>query len=288
MTDEIELHKKLKHQKDELSRRQWLLRLGETAALLGLSGTVSEAEASANAALGLLAPQLAALPTGLYEPSSDHLSHVLIADDRYHPIPPGSETDYARPREGPFQPQFFSAPEFEVISQLVKLILGKAPPFEPESASAQADNDQTCAEVAEWIDLVVFSEAGIREAARRLSPEHRALAVAYHGESPMKRLETGDIEKTCREGLRWLVEESQKRFSKALVQLDPSQQKELLTQVGNAPTGKGSEDTGTRFLAFLKRESIRGFYTSWLGLKELDYKGNSFYAECPGCEREGS
>jgi hypothetical protein len=28
---------------------------------------------------------------------------------------------------------------------------------------------------------------------------------------------------------------------------------------------------------------IRGFYTSRLGLKELDYKGNAFYAESPSC-----
>jgi hypothetical protein len=33
----------------------------------------------------------------------------------------------------------------------------------------------------------------------------------------------------------------------------------------------------------LKPECIRGFYTSRLGMKELDYTGNSFYGQSPGC-----
>jgi len=29
-----------------------------------------------------------------------------------------------------------------------------------------------------------------------------------------------------------------------------------------------------------------GFYTSKEGLKELDYKGNSFYSVSPGCDHQ--
>ncbi len=37
------------------------------------------------------------------------------------------------------------------------------------------------------------------------------------------------------------------------------------------------------FLSFLKRRAFEGYYTSCQGLRELAYRGNSFYAESPGC-----
>src|SRR5712692_3123031 len=99
---------------NDLTRREWLLRLGETVALVGFSGVAGQAEAQA-AALPV-GSELGALPPGLYEPSNDYLSHALAHDDQFHAIPPGSETDYVRPRHGaPFEPQFFSAPEFKIV-----------------------------------------------------------------------------------------------------------------------------------------------------------------------------
>jgi hypothetical protein len=44
-----------------------------------------------------------------------------------------------------------------------------------------------------------------------------------------------------------------------------------------------ADDAGTRLFILLKNQVAHGFYTSQRGLKELDYKGNAFYAECPGC-----
>jgi hypothetical protein len=39
-----------------------------------------------------------------------------------------------------------------------------------------------------------------------------------------------------------------------------------------------------RCYQFLRRETIRGYFTSQAGLKDLDYKGNAFYGACPGCD----
>jgi len=39
-----------------------------------------------------------------------------------------------------------------------------------------------------------------------------------------------------------------------------------------------------KFLELIRNEAIRGYYTSAAGLKELDYKGNTYYPYCPGCE----
>lgn len=43
------------------------------------------------------------------------------------------------------------------------------------------------------------------------------------------------------------------------------------------------ESQNDPFLRWFKQRVIEGFYTSQAGLKELDYKGNSFYSESPGC-----
>jgi hypothetical protein len=41
-----------------------------------------------------------------------------------------------------------------------------------------------------------------------------------------------------------------------------------------------------KFFETTRTEIARGYYTSAQGLKELDYKGNWYYAACPGCEKE--
>ena len=46
------------------------------------------------------------------------------------------------------------------------------------------------------------------------------------------------------------------------------------------------ENAGNPFIAWLKRRVLDGFYTSRQGLQELDYKGNAFWPESPGCEHE--
>lgn len=261
----------------DLTRREWLLRLGETITLLGFSGVASETPA---AAASLLAGSAAAaLPPGLYEPSNDHLSHALTSDGQFHSIPAGSETDYVQPRRGPFQPQFFSATEFKTVRRLVELMLGSV--AGPAGASEGAG---IIDEVAEWIDLTVWRAAAVREAARRLAPEHRILAVHHYGAEAVEEVENGDPQKICRDGLSWLSDES--KGGEDFINRSEDEQVELLNRTSDARPDQSAENAGTRFLALIKAGVIRGFYTSRLGLKELDYKGNAFYAESPACPKQ--
>lgn len=266
----------------DLTRREWILRLGETAVLLGFSCVASQEKGATESLPILTAPALPELPPGLYEPSNDHLSHALTQDDQLHPIPPGSETDYVRPRSGPFEPQFFSRTEFQTVRRIVELMLGEA--AEPsEKGSAEQRGEATIAEeVAEWIDLTVFSAAGVQEAARRLASQHRLLAIHHYGAAAVEKTENHDAQRICREGLRWLGEES---AGGDFLSLKQEQQIQLLQRINNRPQGT-TENAGTRFFGLIKAEVIRGFYTSRVGLKEIDYKGNAFYAEPPDCARE--
>ena len=239
----------------DMTRREWLLRLGGTAVLIGFQG--APATGQGEPAVG----DAGQLPPGLYAPSPDHMTHALTSDERFHPIPAGSETDFVRPPSGPFQPQFFSPPEFRVVNRLVALILG-----EPEESS---DAGATIAEISEWIDLEVFQSAAVREAALNLSAQHRALAAAFHGGKAVKALETHDPQKIWRDGLAWLSTESSRRWGKAFLDLPEASQIEILKSLDGP---EQTDNAGTQFFVLLKRQVAQGFYTSQIGLKELDYK----------------
>ncbi len=246
----------------ELTRRLWMLSVGEAALGLGFVGPI----------LGQPA-EVIPLPPGLYQPMANHLGHALQSDGRFHPIPAGSPTDYVRPRVTEFKPLFFSQAEFAVVRRLTQLILGEA-----------EDND-VIQEIAEWIDLSVFSSAATRQAAIGLDLSHRALFAAYHGREALRDLETLNGQKIWRDGLVSLDQESRSQHNRSFMDLGENEQIVVVTSMSDrAISGSSSaKSSGSPFFALLKAEVIRGFYTSRTGLKELNYKGNFFYARSPGC-----
>ena len=139
-------------------------------------------------------------------------------------------------------------------------------------------------EVAAWIDLRVSSAAGVREAALHLDPLYRALAIAYFGSAHVIELETSDPATICREGLDWIAATARSQHAEEFLSLDQNRQLALLHSISDERAATQNENPGTRFFAFLKSETIRGFYTSHAGLQELDFKGNAFYARSPGCD----
>ena len=135
-------------------------------------------------------------------------------------------------------------------------------------------------ETIAWIDLRLQSDAGIRNAARTLDPSHRALAVAYYGQARVVELETVDSQAIVRTGLKLLEQQSRERFGREFLELAATAQTDLVREISRTPP----ESPLGRCYLFLRREAIRGYFTSQAGLMELDYKGNAFYGACPGCE----
>lgn len=91
-----------------------------------------------------------------------------------------------------------------------------------------------------------------------MSAGQRALAAAWFGQEQVRALETEDPAHTVRDGLRHLQGASD--LAAALTKMD-----------------------GQPFYKFARQAAFDGYYTSRDGLKELDYKGNAFYPESPGC-----
>lgn len=249
----------------ELTRRQWLLILGGTG-VVGFSGVVPELAAALSGTEGEY-PH--ALPPGLYYPSNEHLFHVLHGLDDFHKSSSDSETEYAGSSSGAFHQQFFSDEELKLATRVFEILLGKV------------DSRALC-QAVQWLGLYLYSSAGVREAALHLDPQHRALAAAYHGESAIRELETADPQDVVRSGLRALQHFSIERFGRDFLILDEEQQAKLIATIGAATL----DSTLRKFSEVMRTEAIRGYYTSAQGLKELDYKGNWYYALCPGCEQK--
>jgi hypothetical protein len=160
-------------------------------------------------------------------------------------------------------------------------MLGEPSAAPPEGASSLEGN--IVDEVSEWIDLHAYSIPGVREAAERLTPEQVALATAYNGARLLTGIKGADPQKTYREGLAWIAQESKRRHQQGFIELAEEHQAALLDLISDERAGKGAENDGTRFFRQLKGDMISGFYTSKRGLKELDDKANRFYAYSPGC-----
>jgi len=232
-----------------VTRRQWFLQLGGGMVLAGWSAADLEG---------------AELPPGIYEPSREHLGHALAGQ----PVANGGETELIQPRPATFQPAFFSPDDFRTILRLTALMLGEAP------------ETPVVREIGEWIDLTVSEAAAVRAAARSLSAAHRTVAIHFYGAEQVEKVEQLDAQKICRDGLAWLDAEAHGRFT----QLAEPEQIALLRNISDERPDRSYKNAGTAFFAYIKERVIDGFYTSRVGLDELGYRGNAFYASPPGCE----
>lgn len=86
-------------------------------------------------------------------------------------------------------------------------------------------------------------------------------------------------------GLMWLDSTCSDRYGKLFLDCSPDQQKTILDQI--AFRKNGLEDPalnpGIKFFAFLRNMTADGFFTSEIGIKYLDYRGNLYLQEFPGC-----
>lgn len=99
--------------------------------------------------------------------------------------------------------------------------------------------------------------------------------MAAHGEK--------EIQQPFREGLQWLNVTSQKAHNANFSSLSPGQQTDILKAVAYRNTGTQADEVGRKFFQLLRRYTVMGYYTSRIGMKELDYPGLKAYSESPSC-----
>lgn len=77
-----------------------------------------------------------------------------------------------------------------------------------------------------------------------------------------------------RGGLRWLDMNCFKSFEKSFIDCSEQQQLEIVTSIAYPKKNPGDLHQGISFFNLVRNLTISGFYTTEIGFKDLDYKGN--------------
>ena len=96
-------------------------------------------------------------------------------------------------------------------------------------------------------------------------------------------LDKPDMQNWMRPGLQWLDAEMQKRFGKTFVDAAHAQQAELLDVIAWPDKAPADMKDGTRFFERFRNLAMTGFWTSKVGIADLQYRGNTVVPHWNGC-----
>ena len=86
-----------------------------------------------------------------------------------------------------------------------------------------------------------------------------------------------------RTGLTWLDEETQKRFTKTFVNCSDAQRKAVLDDIAWPRRARPEMQAGVRFFNNFRNFTASGFWSSKIGVDDLQYKGNRPMSQWNGC-----
>jgi gluconate 2-dehydrogenase gamma chain len=92
-----------------------------------------------------------------------------------------------------------------------------------------------------------------------------------------------EIQQPMRDGLQWLDATAQQSYGASFNMLSPERQAEILKRVASGDGAGPGQREGRTFFRLIRRYTVMGYYTSRIGLAELDYPGLRFYSESPAC-----
>jgi gluconate 2-dehydrogenase gamma chain len=144
---------------------------------------------------------------------------------------------------GKYAPKYFTAKQYETLTSLSDAII---PKDEKSGGAVEAG-------APEFIDLLT-------------------------SENPEFQLKLGG-------GLMWLDSYAIDHYGKTYLECPPDQRKEILDLIAYRKNAKATPELkqAVSFFAFLRNMVCDGFYTSKIGIEDLQYMGNATRAEWPGC-----
>ena len=89
-----------------------------------------------------------------------------------------------------------------------------------------------------------------------------------------------------RGGIAWLDNECYERFGKTFVAATPAEQTAVLDDIAWPKKAKPEMSQGVAFFNMFRDMTASGFWTSKIGVADLDYRGNTFVREWTGCPPE--
>jgi hypothetical protein len=86
-----------------------------------------------------------------------------------------------------------------------------------------------------------------------------------------------------RSGLAWLDAQSNTRFSKPFADATEAQRDQIVNDIAWPARAPAAMTDGVNFFNRFRDLTSSGFWSSRIGVKDLQYKGNLFVAEWDGC-----
>ncbi|HTR19491.1 MAG TPA: gluconate 2-dehydrogenase subunit 3 family protein [Gemmatimonadales bacterium] len=99
-------------------------------------------------------------------------------------------------------------------------------------------------------------------------------------------MENPDEQLWMRGGLAWLDTDCRERFSKDFLTADAAQRTAVLDDISWPAKAKPAVSQGVAFFNRFRDFTASGFYSSEMGVKDLQYQGNVFLTEWTGCPPE--
>jgi gluconate 2-dehydrogenase gamma chain len=144
--------------------------------------------------------------------------------------------------------KFFTPHEYATVRVLADLVI----PADERSGSA------TDAKVPEWMD-VLLADASVTD---------QQAQVAMRG------------------GLAWMDRECHRRWGKTFVACAPAERTALLDDIAWPKKARPEVSQGAAFFSAFRDLVASGFWSSEMGVKDLQYIGNTFVREWRGCPPE--
>jgi len=95
-----------------------------------------------------------------------------------------------------------------------------------------------------------------------------------------------DLETPVRGGLAWLDHECDDRYGKTFVTASDAERGALLDDIAWPRKAKPEHAAGVAFFNSFRNLTASGFWSSKMGIEDLQYQGNRFVTEWQGCPPE--
>jgi gluconate 2-dehydrogenase gamma chain len=92
-----------------------------------------------------------------------------------------------------------------------------------------------------------------------------------------------NIQFRFRYGLAWLNAHAARLYGVSFNDLGSDRQLEVLKPLAYKNQYRSGEEEGRAFFELIREYTVMGFYTSRVGLEQLNFPGLRYYSESPGC-----
>jgi hypothetical protein len=99
-------------------------------------------------------------------------------------------------------------------------------------------------------------------------------------------LDRPNMQPSFRNGLKWLDDESKRRFGEGFADLDGTQRTAILDDIAWPARAPAGMEEGVRAFNFFRDQTASGFWSSRMGVEDLRYMGNTYVAQWNGCPPE--